>query len=279
MNQNSLTSTTSNKAIRLFFSLLAVLATDALVHTANADWKLAWSDEFDAEKLDYSKWGIEVNSFGGGNNELQLYTDRKENVRVENGHLIIEARDDKPDIVGTTREYSSGRIRTKHRGEWKYCRVELRAKLPEGKGIWPAIWMLPTDEKYGGWASSGEIDIMELVGHEPTKVLGTLHYGDKWPNNEHSGETYKLPKGSFSDNFHTFAIEWEEGEIRWYVDNHHYQTQKKWNSKSAPFPAPFDQRFHLILNVAVGGNLPGAPDNTTKFPQQMLVDYVRIYQK
>ena len=270
---------TNKKAIQFLLLLLVVLATHASVHAAEPDWKLVWSDEFNAEKLDYSKWGVEVNSFGGGNNELQLYTDRKENVRVESGHLIIEARNDKPDIVGTKRDYSSGRIRTKHRGDWKYCRVELRAKLPEGKGIWPAIWMLPTDEKYGGWASSGEIDIMELVGHEPNKVLGTLHYGDKWPNNEYSGETYKLPKGSFSEDFHTFAMEWEEREIRWYVDNHHYQTQKKWNSKAAAFPAPFDQRFHLILNVAVGGNLPGAPDNTTKFPQQLLVDYVRVFQK
>jgi beta-glucanase (GH16 family) len=245
---------------------------------AEPAWKLVWSDEFAGEKLDYSKWEVEVNAFGGGNNEMQLYTDRKENVRVEQGHLVIEARKDQPNIQGTVREYSSGRVRTKHRGDWKYGRFEVRAQLPQGKGLWPAIWMLPTEEKYGPWALSGEIDIMELVGHEPAKVLGTLHYGDAWPKNQHSGSAYELSQGTFADDFHTFTIEWEQGEIRWYVDEKLYQTQKKWNSQSAEFPAPFDQAFHLILNIAVGGHLPGPPNADTKFPQQMKVDYVRVYQ-
>jgi beta-glucanase (GH16 family) len=243
------------------------------------DWKLVWSDEFNGEQLDYSKWGVEENAFGGGNNELQLYTDRPENVRVADGRLIIEARKDNPDIAGTRREYSSGRIRTKHRGDWKYGRVEVRAKLPQGQGLWPAIWMLPTDSKYGGWAASGEIDIMELVGQKPNQVLGTLHYGDKWPNNKHSGSKFDLKRGTFADDFHTFTIDWEEGRIRWYVDGELYQTQTKWSTTAAPFPAPFDQRFHLVLNVAVGGNLSGNPDASTKFPQQMQVDYVRVYQR
>lgn len=246
---------------------------------AEPRWKLVWSDEFGGEKLDYSKWEAEVNAFGGGNNEMQLYTDRKENVRVEDGHLVIEARKDQPNIQGTVREYSSGRVRTKHRGDWKYGRIEVRAKLPDGQGIWSAIWMLPTDEKYGPWALSGEIDIMEMIGQEPSKVLGTLHYGDTWPNNKHTGSNYQLPKGTFTEDFHTFAIEWEAGEIRWYVDDALYQTQTKWDSKNAAFPAPFDQAFHLVLNIAVGGNLPGPPNAETKFPKQMRVDYVRVYQK
>ncbi len=257
----------------------AGLTTEVQIHGAEPQWKLVWSDDFDGQKLNYSKWGVEVNAFGGGNNELQLYTDRSENVRVENGNLVIEARHDKPNVTGTMREYSSGRVRTKHRGDWKYCRVEVRAKLPQGKGIWPAIWMLPTDEKYGGWAASGEIDIMEMVGHEPNKVLGTLHYGGKWPKNTHSGTSFELGTGSFSDSFHTFATEWEKGEIRWYVDGKLYQTQNKWHSDTAAFPAPFDQRFHLLLNVSVGGKLVGSPDAKTTFPQQMLIDYVRVYQK
>jgi beta-glucanase (GH16 family) len=259
--------------------LLAVIAWPIPAQAADGSWKLVWSDEFTGEKLDYSKWGIEVNAFGGGNNELQLFTDRAENVRVEQGHLVIEARKDKPNIQGTIREYSSGRVRTKHRGDWKYARIEVRAKLPQGKGLWPAIWMLPTEEKYGPWAASGEIDIMELVGHEPGKVLGTLHYGGVWPKNQHAGSSHELPQGTFADDFHTFAIEWEQGEIRWYVDDKLYQTQTKWQSQSADFPAPFDQAFHLILNLSIGGNLPGPPNANTKFPQQMRVDYVRVYQK
>lgn len=261
-----------------FVVLFGMIGAAATGRTAD-DWKLVWSDEFDGDQLDYSKWGVEENAFGGGNNELQLYTDRKENVRVADGHLVIEARRDNPNIAGTRREYSSGKLRTKHRGDWKYGRIEVRAKLPRGQGIWPAIWMLPTDEKYGGWAASGEIDIMELVGQKPQQVLGTLHYGGKWPNNKHTGDAFDLPKGTFADDFHTFAIEWEAGGIRWFVDGKLYQTQTKWSTTAGRFPAPFDQRFHLLLNVAVGGNLPGNPDASTKFPQQMLVDYVRVYQR
>ena len=268
---------------RITFCSLALLvstATSTLAPaTAQDDRELVWSDEFNGDKLDYFKWGIEENAFGGGNNELQLYTDRTENVRVADGHLIIEARKDKPNIAGTRREYSSGRLRTKHRGDWKYGRIEVRAKLPSGQGIWPAIWMLSTDEKYGGWAASGEIDIMELVGHKPHQVLGTLHYGDNWPNNKHTGTSFDLPDGTFADDFHTFAIDWEAGRIRWFVDGKLFQTQSKWSTTAAPFPAPFDQRFHLLLNISVGGNLPGNPDATTKFPQQMVVDYVRVYQR
>ncbi|MEM9368389.1 MAG: glycoside hydrolase family 16 protein [Planctomycetota bacterium] len=246
---------------------------------SQAGGTLVWSDEFTGEKLDYSKWGIEQNALGGGNQELQIYTERPENVRVEEGYLVLEARHDNAALYGTSREYSSGRVRTKHRGDWKFGRIEVRAKLPSGQGIWPAIWMLPTDESYGTWAASGEIDIMEMRGQEPNKVLGTLHYGGKWPNNTHSGSDHTLATGSFADDFHVFAIEWNAKEIKWFVDDIHYQTQSKWHSESAAFPAPFDQRFHLLLNVAVGGGFLGPPDETTHFPQKMLVDYVRVYQQ
>ncbi len=138
--------------------------------------------------------------------------------------------------------------------------------------------MLPTDERYGGWARSGEIDILELKGQEPNLAYGTLHYGAAWPKNQHSGETYRLPMGTFADDFHTFAIEWTEGKITWLIDGKPYQTQTKWNTDAAEFPAPFNERFHLILNVAVGGGFVGNPDGTAKFPQSMLIDYVRVYQ-
>jgi beta-glucanase (GH16 family) len=240
--------------------------------------KLVWEDNFDGDSLDFSKWGIEVNAFGGGNNELQIYTDRKENVRVTGGNLILEARRDNASIAGTTRQYSSGRVRTKNRGDWKYGRIEVRAKLPAGAGLWPAIWMLPTDEKYGGWARSGEIDIMEFRGQNANEILGTLHYGDAWPRNTSSGKEYKLPEGNFTDAFHTFAIEWRAGQIQWFVDGKLVQTQSKWSTTGGAFPAPFDQKFHLLLNLAVGGGFVGPVGGDTEFPAQFLIDYVRVYQ-
>ena len=243
-----------------------------------AKMKLVWSDEFDGKSLDYSKWGLEQNAFGGGNQELQIYTDRPKNVRVADGHLIIEAHRDNANISGTGREYSSGRIRTKHRGDWQFGRIEVRAKMPIGQGVWPAIWMLPTDEKYGSWAASGEIDIMEYLGQKPNEVLGTLHYGARWPKNAYSGDSIKLKTGTFNDDFHTFAVDWQEGKIVWLLDGKSWQTQTKWHSENGKFPAPFDQRFHLLLNLSVGGHLAGNPDATTTFPQKFLIDYVRVYQ-
>ena len=239
--------------------------------------RIVWHDEFDGDKLDYTKWESEVNAFGGGNEELQIYTDRKENVRVENGCLILEARRDNAGVSGTEREFSSGRVRTKHRGDWKYGRIEVRAKMPKGNGMWPAIWMLPTDDRYGGWAASGEIDIVEMKGEDPDTVHGTLHYGAQWPQNKYTGDEFHLTKGTFADDFHTFAVEWCEGKIEWFIDGKHYQTQTEWESSGGSFPAPFDQKFHLLLNIAVGGHFVSPPDETTEFPQQMKVDYVRVY--
>jgi beta-glucanase (GH16 family) len=240
--------------------------------------QLVWKDEFDGAALDYSKWNVEVNAFGGGNGELQIYTDRSENVRVEDGYLVLEARRDNTGISGTVREYSSGRVRTKHRGDWLYGRIDVRAKLPSGTGVWPAIWMLPTEDRYGGWAASGEIDIMEMKGQEPDTVLGTLHYGGQWPNNKYSGDSFKLPEGTFSDDFHVFSVDWREGKIEWSIDGKLVQTQTQWSSVNGEFPAPFDQEFHLLLNLAVGGGFLGPPNETTKFPCRMLIDYVRVYQ-
>ncbi|RPI01150.1 MAG: glycosyl hydrolase family protein, partial [Calditrichaeota bacterium] len=145
--------------------------------------------------------------------------------------------------------------------------------------IWPALWLMPTKEKYGGWAASGEIDMVEYLGHEPKTIYGTLHYGGKWPNNVSKGKSYTLRNGTFADDFHLFVFEWEYGQTRWYVDGLLYHQDSNWWSSGGPFPAPFDQDFHMLLNVAVGGNWPGYPDGTTQFPQQMIVDYIRVYQK
>jgi len=242
-------------------------------------WELIWQDEFNGPQIDPAKWEYEVNGQGGGNNELQYYTDRELNSTIYNGKLAIRALKETFTGPDGTREYTSARIRTKNKGDWKYGRFEIRARLPYGQGLWPAIWMLPTDWVYGGWAASGEIDIMELLGNDPQTVYGTIHYGGAYPDNVHTGSSYKLTTGSFSDDYHVFVLEWEENEMRWYVDSVLYLTQNNWYTSSAPYPAPFDQRFHIILNVAVGGNWPGNPDNTTVFPQTMLVDYVKVYKK
>ncbi|NQV38529.1 MAG: glycoside hydrolase family 16 protein [Candidatus Marinimicrobia bacterium] len=242
-------------------------------------YDLIWQDEFSGDIIDTSKWEFEVNAWGGGNNELQYYTDRIENAYVDSGNLVIKAIHATYTDEEGTRDYTSARMRTRNKGDWLYGRFEICAKLPQGQGLWPAIWMLPTDWEYGGWASSGEIDIMELLGHEPDKTYGTLHYGGTWPDNVHTGENYTLPEGDFTNEFHVFGFEWEETEMRWYIDDVHFATQTVWHTIAADYPAPFDKRFHLLLNIAVGGNWPGNPDESTIFPQEMVVDYIRVFQK
>lgn len=241
--------------------------------------ELVWADEFDGSAIDPDKWvfqlgdGSEVGlPSGWGNNERQYY--QRENAVVEGGLLTITAREEA--VSGFS--YTSARLRTLGLADWKYGRFEMRARLPIGQGLWPAFWMLPAGEAYGGWAASGEIDIMEYIGSEPEQVLGTLHFGRPWPNNAFSGHEYQLPNGTFSDGFHVFAIEWQPGEIRWYVDDTHFATQTEWFSSGGAYPAPFDRGFYLLLNLAVGGNLPGPPDASTEFPQELVVDYVRVYQ-
>ena len=256
-----------------------VICLGAFSLAAEPDWKVVWEDAFDGTSLDWSKWEIEVNAFGGGNHELQLYTDRHENVRVEDGRLVIEARKDNHGIAGTVREFSSGRIRSKRRGDWLYGRIEVRAKIPVGQGIWPAIWMLPSDDTHGGWAASGEIDIMEIKGQEPNVLWGTLHHGGPWPDNRHTGTQYRLPRGSFADDFHTYGVEWEKGRITWLVDGTPWQTQTEWSSSGKAFPAPFDHPFHLVINLAVGGGFVGPPDGTTPFPSRFEIDHVRVLQR
>lgn len=251
---------------------------------AEPEWDLLWSDEFEGDSLNPDIWEHQTgrgSPVGWGNNELQFYTSRPENTQVSNGTLKIIALKESYQGAG----YTSARIRTKGKRDWKYSRIEVRARMPKGQGIWPAIWMMPTDDVYGTWAASGEIDIVELVGHEPDTIHGTIHYGAGWPNNQHSGMAYRLPAGKFSDAFHVFTLEWEEGEIRWYVDGELYVRQNSWhtngryNDTPYPFPAPFDQRFHMLINLAVGGNWPKPPDETTVFPQTLEVDYVRVYQR
>jgi len=242
---------------------------------------LVWSDEFGGTEVDTTKWsfqrgdGSEVSlPPGWGNNELQWYTDQ--NATVADGFLTITAR---AESIEPGWHYTSARLRSLNKGDWTYGRMEMRARMPVGKGLWPAFWMLPTDRAYGGWAASGELDIVEYIGSKPDEIFGTIHYGGEWPANTFSTSRYNLSAGTFNEGFHEFAIEWEEGEIRWYVDDVQYGSRTNWYSTGGAFPAPFDVDFHLLLNLAVGGNLPGAPDANTQFPQEYIIDYVRVYQQ
>ncbi|MEK3717344.1 carbohydrate binding domain-containing protein [Paenibacillus sp. FSL R7-0333] len=249
-------------------------------------WSLVWNDEFDDNVIDPAKWtydlgdGTAVGNPGWGNNELEYYTNDPKNVKEQDGKLIITAR--KEAIGG--KPYTSTRIKTNGLYSKMYGKFEIRAKAPAGKGLWPAIWMLPENYVYGNWAASGELDIMEGWGSRPNVVAGTIHYGSQWPDNVYSGKEYVLPGSSTIEEFHTYSIEWEPGEIRWYVDGVLFSTKNDWYSKSSgqpainAYPAPFNQKFHLLMNLAVGGNFDGNPTDETVFPSSMEIDYVRIYE-
>ncbi len=247
-----------------------------MLHVRHPDnqYQLVWADEFDGTELDTKKWnvqtgdGCDISLCGWGNNELEWYTNQPENLQVRDGKLVITARK----TAGRTKPYTSARINTRYKGDWTYGRIEARIRLPEGKGLWPAFWMLPTDWKFGSWPDSGEIDIMELTGDNPSVVHGTIHTGP--PHKSYSGK-HMLVSGKFPDQFHVFAIEWTEKGITWFVDGQPFHKVK---AKKVEVWSPFRERFHILLNLAVGGNWPGPPDNTTEFPQSMEVDYVRVYQ-
>jgi len=236
--------------------------------------ELVWSDEFDYSGLPSStKWSYDVGGGGWGNNELQYYTEnRTENARVESGKLIIEAR--KESFGGMN--YTSARLVTRNKGDWKYGKIEVRAKVAGGRGSWPAIWMLPTNWEYGGWPASGEIDIMEYVGYDPTKIHGTVH--TKAFNHSigtQVGLSYALSDAATA--FHVYSMNWTETKIELFVDNVKYFT---FNSSSDWEKWPFDKSFHLLLNVAVGGNWGGAQGvDDAIFPTRMEVDYVRVYKE
>ena len=242
-----------------------------------AGWQVVWSDEFDGTSVNPTKWTYDIgNGSGGwGNNELQYYTSRPTNVYVAGGLLHIVARREVPQYNGF--DYTSAKLKTQGLFSKKYGRFEFRARLPQGQGYWPALWMMPRDSVYGGWAASGEIDVMENRGSTPTTTGGTIHYGGPWPNNVYTGNSYVFPGGGVATDFHTYMLDWNTNSMKWYVDGVLYQTQTSWYSTGNPYPAPFDQPFYLIMNLAVGGNYGGNPDGTTVFPGEVQVDYVRVY--
>ncbi len=243
-------------------------------------YNLLFSDEFDGNELDMNTWNYEPHEPGWTNSELQEYTTSTDNVFVKDGNLVIKAI--KSDKDGKD-YYTSGKVTTQNKQDFMYGKVVVSAKVPEGQGLWPAIWMMPTDEgHYGQWPKCGEIDIMEVLGSDVTTAYGTVHYGE--PHAEQQG-IVTLDSGSFADSFHEYSVEWEPGEMRWYIDGEHYLTVNDWftavsGEDEKPYPAPFDQTFFVQLNLAVGGTWPGNPDDTTNFDNaEFLVDYVRVYQK
>ncbi len=240
-------------------------------------WKMVWADEFNYSGLpDSIKWNYDTrgNTYGWGNNEAQWYTvANPENTLVSDGTLKIVAR--KEPTSG--KNYSSGRLTTKSKGDWKYGKVEVRAKVPVGNGTWPAIWMLSSDNTYGGWPKSGEIDIMEHVGYDPDTVHSTVH---TWQYNHTKGTQVGKPIAvkTATTQFHIYTTEWDENEIRSYVDGLLYFSFQKENSGFDAWP--FDQPFHLILNLAVGGGWGGKFGiDDSKFPHTFEIDYVRVFQQ
>lgn len=286
--------------------------TPAQTGSSNAQWSLVWSDEFDGTELDRSKWAPEESCWGGGNNERQCYTDRPENIVVDGGFLYLKARresftgpDRPPEIAlnpnpQVTREYTSGKVRTRGLHAWKYGRIEVRAKVPAGQGMWPAVWMMPADDAYGGWPLSGEIDILEAVNIGATcaecdgdvgenRTVSALHFGDIAPGNRFVDQKSALPDLSLpSDAFHTYAVEWGEGLIRFFVDDrlHFTVTRDQWFTASASAAgnvnAPFDQPFYIMANLAVGGRWPEESNDKglaqSSIPNQFALDWIRVYE-
>ena len=237
-------------------------------------YNLVWADEFSGTSIDATKWTHETGGDGWGNNELQHYTDRPENSFVSGGSLKIIALSE----TYSGNNYTSAKLNSSNKGDWTYGKMEASIKFPEGQGIWPAFWMMPTNSVYGTWPASGEIDIMEYLGHQTSVTHGTCHYGNAWNDKSSSGTANDINPLSYDDGaFHTFSIEWDPNQIRWYADGLLFHTFNVGNQ--APYTYPFNKDFYLILNLAVGGNWPGPPDGSTTFPQTLEVDYVRVYQE
>lgn len=278
------------KHLACFFMAASTLLTlprvDAQMPAASSDgyssplerpgYRLAWHDEFDQGTYpDTSNWTFDIgdgcpNLCGWGNAELQYYTDRPRNVYVKDGYLLLEAWEEP---IGE-RNYSSCRIKTKGKRSFRYGRIDVRARLPVEQGIWPAIWMLGDEITEVGWPRCGEIDIMELVGKEPSRVYGTAHWDPTGNSHRYINNYYDLSAGTFADAFHVFSLVWTADELRWLVDDHEFHRLPMETFEPLN---PFHGGFYLIMNIAVGGHWPGPPDETTVFPQQMVVDYVRYY--
>jgi len=245
-------------------------------------WTLVWSDEFnlpDGSSPDASKWNLVTGGNGFGNAELESYTNRPQNAEIQNGNLVITALKESytgADMV--SHDYTSARLNSSNKFAQAYGRFEARIKIPYGQGMWPAFWLLGSDISTKAWPTCGEIDIMENIGREPSTVHGTIH-GPGYSGGKGIGSPFSFPDSrKFADDFYVYAVEWSPNQIKFFVDNNLYATRTP-----ADLPAGtkwvYDHPFFILLNLAVGGKWPGSPDATTVFPQQMLVDYVRVYKR
>jgi beta-glucanase (GH16 family) len=250
---------------------------------ATSEWHLTWSDEFntpDGSLPDPKKWTYDLGGNGWGNHELESYTARPENAKIMGGNLVITARQEQyTGVDGITQPYTSARLKTQGLFAQAYGRFEARIKVPRGQGIWPAFWMIGDDINRVDWPYSGEIDIMENIGREPGTVYGSLHAPSFVKPTSDASKGFTLPAGqSYADDFHLYAVEWVPGVVRFYMDENNYATftETEWPQGGRWV---FDHPFFIILNVAVGGDWPKNPDATSQFPQQMLVDYVRVYTR
>jgi len=232
---------------------------------------LVWSDEFTDKTTNSSNWSYDTGGSGWGNNELEYYTNSSKNAYTTGGYLVIEAR---KETMGSN-NYTSARMISKDKRTFTYGRIDFRAKLPKGQGIWPALWMLGNNIGTSPWPACGEIDIMELLGNNPKTVYGTLHWGAAGGASTHIGGNSTLSSETFSDKFHVFSLKWSASQLSFLIDDVTYFTAAKSQING---DYPFDKPFFFIMNVAVGGNWPGNPDDTTVFPQRMIVDYVRVFQ-
>lgn len=244
-------------------------------------YRLIWEDQFDGDSLNLDDWNIETHEPGWVNSELQAYVDSTDNIYIEDGDLVLKPIETVNE--DGTKSYTSGRVNTQNKHDFKYGLFEARVKVPKGRGFLPAFWMMPTSENlYGQWPRCGEIDIMEVMGQATDTSYGTIHFGN--PHSESQG-TYVLKEGSFSEDYHIFSVEWEPGKINWYVDGNLIHTESNWYSITEgqgeiTYPAPFDQPFYMILNLAVGGSWVGYPDATTDIKNaEYRIDYVRAYQR
>jgi beta-glucanase (GH16 family) len=244
-----------------------------------AEWKLTWSDEFEEDRIDTTKWNFQVVEAGRFNEEWQRYTDSSKNAYIENNSLVIKAIHES-NSHGLN-QYTSARLHTAHKYNFKYGKIVARIKLPEGKGIWPAFWMLGANiDENGGdtpWPQCGEIDILELYGTKDDAVIeSNLHYADSLDSHAMTGpDAYKLSQGKFSDEFHIFSLEWNTDSVTWSVDGQEFAS----TSILADEFSEFHKEFFLLLNLAVGGTYAGRPDDSTNFPQHMYIDWVRVYKK
>ncbi|WP_425392133.1 glycoside hydrolase family 16 protein [Ekhidna sp.] len=262
---------TKSVSIELDNSLGSIDDTGYTTPTSYEGLTMIWNDEFEGSTLNTSDWNYEIGtgSNGWGNNELQYY--REDNTTLTEGYLVIEAR--RESFSGS--QYTSSRLTTENKVEFQYGRIDIRAKLPKGQGLWPALWMLGANFRQVGWPSCGEIDIMEMIGGENNEdvVHGTAHWDNNGTKADFGGST-RLSDGIFNDEFHVFTIIWDETQIRWFLDDRQYHSMSITPAELSEFRA----EFFLIFNVAVGGNWPGSPNSSTVFPQRMIVDYVRVFQ-